>query len=317
MRFFSLVAVLLLPSLAYGQSCESGFCLPRSPVVLFPSHSDQNLQAIQRQVASVGSSSSAAVRVSVRGGCGSGSVVGRYKTGSLVLTNAHVAGTRPGSRSVIRCRHVNSEGVMADFEYQAVLLEAAYSDRFLTDWAVLYADKLTAIEPVRLSKEKPRREMYTRGSPGCVWPLRDSGLTVADIRDGSTLVRWRPSAIGGQSGSGCWDSQDNSQRAILTWQWGGLGAGQQTAEIYRQSLNKTVAGHLRTGGEIELSSTGVAVEVGYFAASGLNDFDIWIDDDATPPPSDSGMTDEQRAEISAAVDQLDVIRTSLQKVLSE
>ena len=83
--FLSLATVFFVGVAANAQ-CTTGPCaLPSvEPVV-----------ALNTQ--SVGPSSKAAVRVSIAGGCGSGSVVGKTKNGSLVLTNAHVAGTRPGS----------------------------------------------------------------------------------------------------------------------------------------------------------------------------------------------------------------------------
>lgn len=265
---------------------------------------------VQLNTVRSGPSSESAVRVSVSGGCGSGSVVGLVDGGSLVLTNAHVAGTRPGSRSVIRAV---VDGVQREFT--GVLLESAFSDRFLTDWAILRVDGLTGIKPVRLSTKKPSRGMYTKGSPDCVWPLAESALTVADIRDGSTLVRWRPNAIGGQSGSGCWDVNDNLCRAILTWSWGGLGAGQQTAEIYRQHKNQTVIGGIRTGGEVELSNTGAICEVGFFKQAGLDDFDIWDDGSSSPTDPDqpvpSGISDSDRRVL---LDSIDSLRRSVESV---
>ena len=78
---FSALAAVFIVSAAANAQCINGPCaLPSAgPIVVL------NTQ-------SVGPSSKAAVRVSVSGGCGSGSVVGKTKNGSLVLTNAHVAG---------------------------------------------------------------------------------------------------------------------------------------------------------------------------------------------------------------------------------
>ena len=300
---FSLVFFSLFSPLAFGQctdfSCVQPMVAPYSTMA----------GPIQLNSVSSGPSSPSAVRVSVGGGCGSGSVVGLVDGGSLVLTNAHVAGTRPGSRSVIRAV-VNGQVR----EFTGILLEAAYSDRFLTDWAILRVDGLTGIDPVRLSTKKPSSAMYTKGSPRCVWPLFESALTVADIRDGSTLVRWRPNAIGGQSGSGCWDVSDNLCRAILTWSWGGLGAGQQTAEIYRQHKDQTIEGGIRTGGEIELSNTGAVCEVGFFKQTGLDDFDIWDDGglSSDPPSGSGGISASDRQSLLDAVESLKVAIESVQ-----
>ena len=281
----SLVLVSLFSCPVFSQQvCDDISCeVVQSSAPQVTQLSTQQFDALLRHVEtaqSTGPSSQAAVRVTVGNGCGSGSVCGLYRDGCLVLTNAHVAGTRPGSRSRIRAV-VSGQ----DREFNGVLLQAAYSDRYLTDWAILYVEGLKDIRPVRLSTKKPDREMYTKGSPRCVWPLRDSALVVADIADDSTLVRWRPNSIGGQSGSGCWDVDDDLQRAILTWSWGGLGAGQQTAEIYRQSQAQTVKGALRTGSEIEVGRpTGVVCENGFFFSADLNDFDIWDNGDTDPDP---------------------------------
>ena len=298
--FASLFFLYFPPSQLLLAQCSNGSCvLLSSPAPV-----------VQLNSVRSGPSSASAVRVSVAGGCGSGSVVGLVDGGSLVLTNAHVAGTRPGSRSVVRAV---VDGV--EREFTGVLLEAAFSDRFLTDWAILRVDGLTGIKPVRLSTKKPSSGMYTKGSPRCAWPLVESALTVADIRDGSTLVRWRPNAIGGQSGSGCWDVDDNLCRAILTWSWGGLGAGQQTAEIYRQHKQQTVVGGVRTGGEVEVSSTGAVCEVGFFKQAGLDDFDIWDDGSSDPSdpdsPSPSGISDSDRQML---FDSIDSLRRSVESI---
>lgn len=302
--------LLLAPDfLSARQVCDQFSCPSVQNVPQTPSTSVQQFEALvsrELQTAkSRGESSGSAVRVSVGNGCGSGSVCGLYRDGCLVLTNAHVAGTRPGSRSRIRAV-VDGR----DMEYTGVLLQAAYSDRFLTDWAILYVEGLTQIQPVKLSTKKPNNRMYTKGSPGCVWPLVESALIVADIRDNSTLVRWRPNSIGGQSGSGCWDVDDDLQRAILTWSWGGLGAGQQTSEIYRQSKNRTVEGATRTGSEIEVSDTGVVCENGFFTATDLTEFDIW--DDGTTPDDDDNTPDNPSSPLTES--DVEALREAVQKM---
>lgn len=245
-----------------------------------------------------GPASRAAGRVINQNSCGSCSCCGRDSGGSYFLTNAHVAGTTVG-------RLVQIDIVVngATKRIQARVIMAAYSDQTLTDWAILYAEGFFDVEPVKLSKKRPSGSHYTKGSPRCVWPQVATDITTKDIDDDSPLWRWTPNSIGGQSGSGVYDDEDNLQYGLLTWSWGGFGAGQMTAEIYRQARNQTVAGAPRIPDLIEVpaplpsgDSSDIVdepkVESGFFAQMGITDLPIWAED--TPPPPDPDKPDTTR-----------------------
>lgn len=240
-------------------------------------------QLIKQTVATAqaeGPSSQAAVRIHAGNGCGSGSVCGK----GLILTNAHVVGTRVGRKVTVRPKATGRD-------IEGVVIMAAYSDRTLADWAIVKCETgLEGITPVRLSTKVPSGRHYTTGSPRCVWPLRSTAVVTADIADNSPLWRWRPNAIGGQSGSGVWGVDDDVCDGLLTWSWGGLGAGQQTAVIYKQAREKSTAGPDRVPGLIELiepapfqQGDDVIVETGFFSQAGIREFDIW-DNQAEPEP---------------------------------
>ena len=241
-------------------------------------------------------SGKAACRVRAGGGCGSGSVVGHWNGGSLIMTNAHVAGTRVG-RSVTVDAVV--DGVTVSKPARVVM--AAYSDRTLTDWAVLHVPDWTAIEPVKMSREKPSGSHYTKGSPRCVWPLVSTDVSTADISDSSPLWRWRPNAIGGQSGSGVWSDDDNLQKGLLTWSWGGLGAGQQTSEIFRQASERSVSGEPRIAGLTDVGGGAVACENGFFAEANVTELPIWSDGQDEPADPDTPSLTAKEAELLATL----------------
>ncbi len=239
---------------------------------------------------STGPSSGNAVRVVNQNSCGSGSKVGNIDGDSLIMTNAHVAGTRLG--------RVVTIDTQAHGRMQGTVIEAFYSDRTLTDWALVRVPGWQEMKPVKMSvKDPPGTSGYTRGSPRCVWPLKSTDITTVDIDDDSPLWRWTPDAIGGQSGSGVWLDADNLQYGLLTWTWGGYGAGQMTSWIYRQARTRSLVAPFRIPGleevpgdedEESVDRTGCddpVVEVGVFAATSLHDYDIWhVEDDEPEPP---------------------------------
>ena len=214
-----------------------------------------------------------AARCIVGNSCGSASLVGHYNGGTLFLTNAHVTGTRPGTAARLRMRTNGS-----DVEYNGRVIMVAYSDKTLTDWSIVMVDQAIEIEPRPLSTERPAKgdDYTTVGSPRCVWPQVRQDITTADLATNSPLWRWRPNSIGGQSGSGVWSIDDGNQYGLLTWSWGGLGAGQMTSEIYRQATNQTVAGEPRPDGLQPLTpNAGVVLENGFFMEAGITDLPIW------------------------------------------
>lgn len=212
-------------------------------------------------------------------GCGTSNFCGRDETGTYWLTNAHVASTTIGKQ----CRlQVIESGVVRSFT--AVVVEAAYSSRTRTDWALLKGpvDVLPGVQPIQLSKNKPDPDAITAtwGCPRCE-PVR--GQIVQTVSMGSVWY-WLPNSIGGQSGSAM--IQDGREVGLLTWTENGKGSGQFTATIWAQSQGQNTDGPARTGYEIPVTAWPVAPDLreGYFAAdreTGLGEYPIWAD--STPP----------------------------------
>lgn len=234
-------------------------------------------------MSSTGPSTRAVVRVINGNSCGSGSICGHWKDGSLVLTNAHVAGSKVNHTVKVQ---VESLGMK---QFTGTVIRAAYSNSVSADWALVHVPGLTEIKPVFLSKSPPDASLslYTRGFPRC------QAHNGTDIKQHKTLnngvMLWLPDAIGGQSGSGVWSDVDNFQYALLTWSWGDgrrtYGAGQLTAEIYKQNRDAEIRGYAKMPGLIELAD-GVEVEEGFFSIPmerGIQDFPIWAEDLPTDP----------------------------------
>lgn len=126
-------------------------------------------------------------------------------------------------------------------------------------------------------------------------------MITANIADNSPLWRWRPNSISGQSGSGVWSVENNIQFGLLTWSWGGLGAGQQTSEIFRQARERSVRGIERIEGLIEVGTRvtnlqdipqaerlrdEIVIENGFYSQTGITDLDIWHDPNAPDDPEE-------------------------------
>jgi len=241
---------------------------------------------------STGPSIRAVCRIINSNSCGSGSICGIQPNGhALILTNAHVAGTAIGR--VVKV-FVESTGD----NIRARVIQAAYSDRTISDWAVLETtEPYQKIAPVYLSKKKPSGSHYTKGFPRC---QPHSGTDIRTVDFGSNGVWfWEPDAIGGQSGSGVWSDIDNFQYGLLTWEWNNHGAGQQTAEIYRQARTRSTAGYPRPPGLTELNDwdwTGIEkeglddpiFENAFVSQTSITTLPIWAEDqvEPLPPPDD-------------------------------
>jgi len=189
--------------------------------------------------------------------------------------------------------------------YEGQIIMAAYSNTYLADWAIVSVPGEIPVEPRLLSIEKPQGQHVTVGSPRCEWPLRFSELTTADASNNSSLWRWRPNAIPGQSGSGVWSPADGNQYGLITWSWSGLGAGQQTWWIYQQAKQRShEVGELRPAGLVELTlrDPDIIVEEGFFAQTNIGDLPIWAlpgtkPDPAPPvdpPAAEDDMTEDDR-----------------------
>lgn len=221
-----------------------------------------------------------AVRIRNGNSCGTGSLCGRDESGIYILTNAHVAGSKIGW--VVQCEALRRDGGGTEL-FPARVVEAAYSSRTSTDWALLKADdyKMTGIDPIRLSRTPPDQSALTGtwGCPRCEVP---SGQMLRTKTLGS-IWYWQPNSIGGQSGSAV--VQGGQQKGLLTWTIGGDGAGQLTSTIWRQSQERNTDGPARVDGMMFPSGLSPDVQLieGYHAEAGLGEYPIWAEDAAPGP----------------------------------
>jgi len=233
---------------------------------------------------STGPSIRAVCRIINQNSCGSGSICGIQNGRSLILTNAHVAGTSIG-------RIVSVEVESTGDKINARVIMAAYSDRTTADWAILETvEPYSKVEPVKLSKKRPTGSHYTKGFPRCR-AMEPGDITTVSFKP--PVWFWEPDAIGGQSGSGVWSDDDGFQYGLLTWQWGSHGAGQMTADIYTQARAQNTVGWAKPDGLIPLTDYDFSglergkddpvVEPGFFSQTGIQDLPIWAEDEPTPP----------------------------------
>jgi hypothetical protein len=260
-----------------------------------------------------------AVRILNGNSCGTGSLCGRDATGIYILTNAHVAGSRIGH--TVNCEALRADGSGTE-RFQARVIEAAYSSKTSTDWALLKAEPtaMRGLEPIKLSKTEPdARELTgTWGCPRCEVP---SGQLCRTLQLGS-IWYWQPNSIGGQSGSAV--VQDGKQKGLLTWTINGNGAGQKTATIYRQSQQQNTDGPARVPGMmIPASTAGVELLEGYHReTSSISDYPIWDGgpDDSSPEPQpecpDIGTAERQlRAQLGEEWPRLMAVLLELSQIL--
>jgi hypothetical protein len=228
-----------------------------------------------------GPSSASICRVINGNSCGSGTIVGFRDGKTLVLTNAHVAGTTIGR--TVTCQFPN----LANRRVNAKVIMAAYSDRVMMDWAVLEIAEVLALPATKLSKKVPTGEHYTGGYPRCEGPFYQKLVTRQFTHNG-TVWRWQPISIGGQSGSGVHSFADHLYYGLLTWSWGGDGAGQTTRSIWLQYSQRAAIGFLRPEGLIELADNRAeGLESGFFQEASISDLPIWHDESTPPPPPPS------------------------------
>lgn len=229
-----------------------------------------------------GPSSTSICRVINGNSCGSGTIVGFRDGKTLVLTNAHVAGTTIGRTVTCQFPHLGNKKV------NAKVIMAAYSDQVMMDWAVLEVAEQLALPATKLSKKAPTGEHYTGGYPRCDGPFYQKLIT-RQFTHGGTVWRWQPISIGGQSGSGVHSFLDNLYYGLLTWSWGGDGAGQTTRSIWLQYSQRATIGFVRPEGLIELGDNRATdLENGFFEQTGIDDLPIWHDDTTPPPPPPTG-----------------------------
>lgn len=328
-NLLSLLFSILACSVSIGQVCPPGFnCpIPQQPQVA-ESQEVSVLTWYQKIYYAPGTQTAEnktelekyryrVVRITTGNACGSGSLVGRDADSVYILTNSHVASNRPGN--VVTC-----EAALKDLsgteKFKATVIEGAYSSRTTTDWSLLKAEAkhMAGIEPIKLSIRMPDHSKVagTYGCPRCEVP---SGQVLKTV-DSGTPWKWLPNSIGGQSGSGVF--QRGFQFGLLTWSYGGsggsVGAGQYTADIYRQSRLQTtdsperpeglllpscqdpvtdlIEGYTHLEGETRLATVGNFQDPqdpeefirsghcidGFVRQAGVGDYPIWGDPDAQP-----------------------------------
>jgi hypothetical protein len=163
---------------------------------------------------------------------------------------------------------------------------AAYSDRTLTDWAMLSVPGISPGARWPLSRDVPTyREHYTCGAPRCVWPLVCLSVTTVEVSPSSALWLWMPNSIGGQSGS-LVRTKAGVGKGLLTWSWNGRGAGQQTHWIYKQASQRSTDAPERPAGLVEVAHPRSPTQNGFFAEASIVDLPIW-DGGGEPPPADN------------------------------
>jgi len=225
----------------------------------------------------LGPSSRSCCRVLNSGSCGSGSIVGKRNGKTLVLTNAHVAGTTIGR--VVQCQFPFHGNVKVNGR----VIVAGYSSKVMMDWAIVEIDQDIPLPAVKLSIAAPTGDHYTMGYPRCEGPYSQRLKTVMFTHSG-TVWRWQPISIGGQSGSAVHSFADHFQKGLLTWSWGGDGAGQTTKAIWFQYQQKGLVGFERPEGLIELNNRCDGLEEGFFEEASITTLPIWAHLDNPPPP---------------------------------
>lgn len=250
----------------------------------------------------LGPSSRGVCRCVFGNSCGSGSLVGVRNGKSLVLTNAHVAGSRPGTVGRVQFPEWDNQPKAGR------IIMAAYSDRVMMDWAILEMESEVPLPHTKLSMVAPSGQHYTAGYPRCNGPLFQR-LTTRDFLYSGTVWRWNPNSIGGQSGSAVHAFGDHLQRGLLTWSWAGLGAGQTTRGIWLQYSARGEIGFARPEGLIELAEPNPELENGFFAEANITTLPIWAeiggDDDDKEPPADDPRSKEFAAFVLAQAAKLE------------
>ncbi|QDV66232.1 trypsin-like serine peptidase [Crateriforma conspicua] len=233
-----------------------------------------------------GPSSRAICKVTNGNTCGSGTLVGKRNGKSLILTNAHVAGTRIGK--TMRCYFPEIDRTIT-----ARVIMAGYSNRVMMDWAVLEAEEIVPLPHTKLRNEVPEGEHYTGGYPRCRGPYYQR-LRTTRITHNGTVWRWQPVSIGGQSGSGVHSFANDLLYGLLTWSWGGDGAGQTCRSIWLQYANRAEIGFAKPADLVELNENRAAdLEEGFFAEADITTLPIWDHLDDGDDDDDDGDGDSQ------------------------
>ena len=230
-----------------------------------------------------------ACRVRAGNSCGSGSFVGFDDRGSYVLTNAHVVGSRVGTRASFQFDPSVAPSALAG----QIVMAAYSSGRIAADWAVcLIPDWRPSIKPAYCSRQRPTgsQRFRTTGSPSCVWPLRHQEDLQLISNNNAGFAVWNKPAIPGQSGSAVWDMLTSLQQLLLTWRTGnGNGAGQPLDFIWQQAKTAIETGTL-IGSELPPDAVPLSDNVnpdavpGFFCETSIRSLPIWYEDIQPPQP---------------------------------
>lgn len=234
----------LFPELQPGQPiCTGPNCqpqrvvsqrvVPQPEVVIWPLSENESFDLTSDPIVELDDDSDrlavvvrATVRVTIAGTCGSGTVVGFDDDGqALVLTNAHVAGSRRGRRVNVERWNVNGKSERGT----GVIIAAGYARGMSVDFALLRCSRgfANGVTPIPLADRFPddSKGVISYGCPRCEWP---SMQTLRMERSKGQILKWRPQAIGGRSGSSLVDFSEGKPKVVglLTWGGGGQGLGQ-------------------------------------------------------------------------------------------
>ena len=224
--------------------------------------------------------------------CGSGALAGFDTDGAgLIMTNAHVSGSPSDVNARRTARFRRPDGAFEDFDAKEVIAYA-YNDRLAVDWAVLRCPKLDkakadsiGVPTTPLLKERPStNSLEFTGSPRCVWPQTNVDIKTFE-RTGLPpgVIFWNPITIGGQSGSNVRAKVDGKWvgQIVLTWSWAGAGAGQETAQIYKNIVGRNADGPARAtyetdeapGGLVEVARNvdEYTLDTGYFESRRISE----------------------------------------------
>ena len=215
----SLLLCLILSSGVFGQQCPDGCPVP--PVIFPPAAVAQiqdtqsiilepleagyevELEMLDSKIVEADFDDAdvldwiinATVRVTVGNDCGSGTIVGRDGSGkTLILTNAHVAGTQKGRR--VNVQRWNQLG--ETFRGTARIVASGYSSVKQIDFALLACEGSfgEGVKPIPIAdREINGGRITTSGCPRCEWPSTQS---LKMTRSGKQIIEWLPEAISGR-----------------------------------------------------------------------------------------------------------------------
>lgn len=229
-------------------------------------------------------------RVRLGGVCGSGGIVAHEGEDSLILTNAHVVGTRVGTD--VATEWWNSDG--SSFVVRGRLVVAAYNDRSSTDWAIVRLVDRRVRERRAYGLGSGSGVELTTGAPRCEWL---STRILRPVADGP-IRRAFPAAIGGQSGS--ITVRECATVGLITWTDGTHTIMQSSGKIADQFKAQSVANGPAVEASWQPLGDVTPCEVGFYAEVSSLSADLSASGcaapDPIPDPNHDRETDQGRVE---------------------